>query len=272
METKRLPVELLALVVANALGDHFSNFFQDRQRPSWDAILTLTRTSPLLHDLTHTALHRSLGTRYPSTRRTFRPSAPFLGSALPTDVRRKLRFVRRLCSKTTGEGELHANEIKTTLRFCAEHRDANSPLAKAYITFVAAQAMVARRAHNRAFDALEKCLRYCAQVRPAELVHVLYHSARKADNDLRLALQLSHLSQDLFNGFLLPRDQAITSLSRCLDVLECHDQLQSWQLDVGGLPRLLTMMRDNEEYAPNRTLRRRAGALLLRWQAAIANN
>ena len=225
MDTTRLPLELLALVVTNALGEHLPALIQDPQRPTWDALLVLTRTSPVLHDLALTSLTRSLGTRWPS-RRSFAPNAPFLATSLPKDVRRRLRFMRRICAGNAVD--TRAASIESLSRFVLDNRDANSPLAKACICLVTARAMIARRLYNRAFGSLDRCLRFCAQVRPVELADVLHNRAVRMREDLGLgafltsllltrhaptnyilcsALRLDTIGRDIMGGFLLPRDQ-----------------------------------------------------------------
>lgn len=251
------------MVVLHALAGHLHALFDDAARPRWDGLLVLTRTAPGLHDLALLALHRALGTRAP-TRRTWRPNAPLLSTALPKDVRRKLRFIRRLCAADPDRAR--GQKIKSLSKFCVENRDANSELAKAYVVYYAALAMIHHRAFRDAVRALQESLRFCAMVRPLELAELLHSVVSRRLEELRVALQLDAIAHKLFKSFILPHDQAVPALTRCLDMLERCRDLRTWQLNVGGLPRLLTMMRDNDEYAPAVALRHRAGALLLKWQ------
>ncbi|KZV88238.1 hypothetical protein EXIGLDRAFT_722851 [Exidia glandulosa HHB12029] len=264
----RLPNELLSYVVLHTLTAHLHALFNDAKLPDWDALLVLTRTSPLTHDMAFNALHRSLGTRSP-TRRTFAPRAPFLSTALPKDVRRKLRFIRRLCVADTGGTKAQKLKIKSLAAFCAENRDANSELAKAYVKYFTALAMLEHRAYNESLKALNDSLKYCALVKPPELAASLEIVVSHRLEDLRLAMQLDAVAHELFEGFLLPPEQAVSTLSHCLDVLEHIEDVRWWQVKVGGLPRLLAMMRDHEEYAHVGALRHRAGTLLLKWQRLL---
>lgn len=181
----RLPNELLRYVVLHTLTAHLHALFNDTEIPAWDALLVLTRTSPLMHDMAFDALHRSLGTRSPS-RRTFAPRAPFLSTALPKDVRRKLRFIRRLCVADTGGTKRQKLKIKSLSAFCAENRDANSALAKAYVKYFTALATMHQRVYDASLTAFHDSLKYCAQVKPAELATRLAVVVSQRLEDLRL--------------------------------------------------------------------------------------
>ena len=107
-----------------------------------------------------------------------------LSTALPKDVRRKLRFIRRLCVADYDGARAH--KITSLAAFCLENRDANSELAKAYVKYYTALALQQHRAYRDSMRELEESMYYCIKVKPLELADLLRSAVSRRIEETRL--------------------------------------------------------------------------------------